>query len=77
MVILLYIRKVPNFYPKQLPPCVQSGKPSQDCTRGPHDLCFLARGRGGWVVCETMNPSPSTYRQYIDFNRVFPYKAGT
>ena len=21
MVILLYIRKVPNFYPKQLPPC--------------------------------------------------------
>jgi hypothetical protein len=22
MVILLYIRKVPNFYPKQLPPCV-------------------------------------------------------
>ena len=24
MVILLYIRKVPNFYPKQLPPCVSS-----------------------------------------------------
>jgi hypothetical protein len=22
MVILFYIRKVPNFYPKQLPPCV-------------------------------------------------------
>jgi hypothetical protein len=21
MVFLLYIRKVPNFYPKQLPPC--------------------------------------------------------
>jgi hypothetical protein len=27
-------------------------------------------GRGGWVVGGTMNPSPSTDRQYRDFIRV-------
>ena len=44
---------------------------------GPHELCFMQRGRSGWVVGGTMNPSPSTDRQYVDFNRVYPYKAGT
>ena len=29
------------------------------------------------MVLETMNPSPSTDCQYINFNRVFQYKAGT
>jgi hypothetical protein len=29
------------------------------------------------VVLGTMNPSPSTDRQYIDFNMVFEYKVGT
>ena len=29
------------------------------------------------MVCGTMNPSPSTDRQYIYFNRVFLCKAGT
>ena len=48
------------------------------CAAGdPHFLCVLAGGRGGWVVWGTMNPSPSTDRQYIDFNRVFQYKDGT
>ena len=43
--------------------------------RGPgRSICVLARGRGGWVVWGTINPSPSTDRQYIDFNRVFLYK---
>ena len=41
---------------------------------GPDDLCFLHGCRGGW---ETMDPSPPTDRQYIDFNSVFLYKTGT
>ena len=44
---------------------------------GPHDLCILAGGRGGWMVGGTMNPSPSTDRQHRDFNRIFLYRAGT
>ena len=44
---------------------------------GPDDLCFQPLGRGGWVVWGIVNPSPSTDREYIDFNRVFQYKAGT
>jgi hypothetical protein len=34
----------------------------------------------GWVVCGTMDPSPSTDRKYtrhVDFNMVFTYKGGT
>ena len=42
--------------------------------RGPDDLCFLHGCRGEW---ETMDPSPPTDRQYINFNSVFLYKAGT
>jgi hypothetical protein len=54
----------------------------QHIPRGaPHDTCFLAGGRGGWVVDGTMNLSPSTDRQYRDFNiidsKILLYKAGT
>ena len=42
--------------------------------RDPHELCRLARGGGGWVVSGTMNPSPSTDRQYIDFGAFFNIK---
>ena len=47
--------------------------------QGPARFLFSTRrhgGRGGWVVGGTMNPSPSTDRQYINFDRVFRYKAG-
>jgi hypothetical protein len=44
---------------------------------GLHDIYFMHRGRDGWVVGGTMNPSPSTDRQYIEFNNFLPYKAGT
>jgi hypothetical protein len=44
--------------------------------KAPHDLCHLARGRSAWLVCGTMNPSPSTDYQYIYFKRVFLYRAG-
>ena len=58
---------------------------TQGCSRfrladagDPHDLCFLARCSGGWWVdCGTMNPSPPTDRQYIDFDMFFICKAGT
>ena len=53
--------------------CVHSSPDAGD----PDDLCVLHGGRGGWVVGGTMNPSPSTDRQYRDFNKVFLYKAGT
>ena len=43
----------------------------------PDDPRFPPECRGGLVVCGTMNPSTSADRQYIDFNRVFLYKAGT
>ena len=39
---------------------------AQGSFRGPDDVCVLAGGRGGWVVGGTMDPSPSTDRQYRD-----------
>jgi hypothetical protein len=45
--------------------------------RDPEDPHFLHGGRCGWVVCRTMNQSPSTDLQYRDFNRVFLYKTST
>ena len=50
---------------------------SGTAARAPHDLCFLTGYRGGCVVGGTTKPSPSTDRQYRDFNMVFLYKAGT
>ena len=42
----------------------------------PHDPCKMTGCWGGWVVWGTMNPSPSTDCQYIDFNTVLRFKAG-
>ena len=43
--------------------------PGRYILSGPMYIC-----RGGWMDCRTMNPPPPTDRQYIYFNRVFPYK---
>ena len=53
-----------------------SSKSSPSPSGGSDDLRFPARGKakGGWAVYGTMNPTPSTYRQYIDFNTVFYVK---
>jgi hypothetical protein len=37
----------------------------------PHDLCKMAGGRGGRVVCGTINPSPSTDRHYTHLKLKF------
>jgi hypothetical protein len=39
--------------------------------RGPARTLSYAREGSGWVVCGTVNPSPSTDHQYIHFNIVF------